>query len=67
MPAYGKRGKTVWFFRAAKKEMRSASPRRRTSREDGAPQQLIERAWYSTALDYATEAKPSAIVREEAS
>ena len=33
------------------------------TREEGAPHQLIESAWYFTALDDATEAKLSAIVR----
>jgi hypothetical protein len=32
--------------------------------EEGAPHQLIECAWYFTALDEATEAKLSAIVRK---
>jgi hypothetical protein len=32
--------------------------------EKGAPHQLIESAWYFSALDDATEAKLSAIVRK---
>ena len=34
--------------------------------EEGAQDQLIESAWYFTALDDATEAKLSAIVRKAA-
>jgi hypothetical protein len=37
------------------------------TREEGAPHQLIESGWYFTALDDATEAKLSAIVRKVAS
>jgi hypothetical protein len=37
------------------------------TREEGAPHQLLESAWYLTALDDATEAKLSAIVRRAAS
>ncbi len=37
------------------------------TREDGAPHQLIESAWYFAALDDATEAKLSSIVRRVAS
>ena len=34
------------------------------TREEGASHQLIESAWYFTALDDATEARISAIVRK---
>lgn len=37
------------------------------TREDGAQHQLLESAWYFTALDDATEAKLSAIMRKAAS
>lgn len=35
--------------------------------EEGAPHQLLQSAWFFTALDDATEAKLSAIVRQAAS
>jgi hypothetical protein len=58
MPAYAKDGETVCFFRADKKTQQA-----NLTHEEGAPHQLIESAWYFTALDDATEAKLSAIVR----
>ena len=68
MPAYAKDGKTVCFFRADKKYMTFGfNPEANLTREEGAPHQLIESAWYFTALDDATEAKLSAIVRKVAS
>ena len=36
------------------------------TREEGAPHQLLESAWYFTALDDATEAKLAEIVRKAA-
>lgn len=68
MPGYAKDGKTVCFFRADKKYMTFCFTQEAgLTREDGAPNQLIESAWYFTALDDATEAKFSAIVRKVAS
>jgi hypothetical protein len=68
MPAYAKEGKTVCFFRADKKYMTFGfTQEANLTREEGASHQLIESAWYFTALDDATEAKLSAIVRKVAS
>ena len=68
MPGYTKDGKTVCFFRADKNYMTFGFTQEAglTSEED-APHQLIESAWYFTALDDATEARLSAIVRKVAS
>jgi hypothetical protein len=67
MPGYAKDGKTVCFFRADKKYMTFGfTQEANLTREEGAPHQLIESAWYFTALDDATEAKLSAIVRKVA-
>ena len=64
MPAYAKDGQTVCFFRADQKYMTFGfTQQANLTREEGAPHQLIESAWYFTALDDATEAKLSAIVR----
>jgi len=68
MPGYAKDGKTVCFFRADKKYMTFGfTQEANLTREEGAAHQLIESAWYFTALDDATEAKLSAIVRRVAS
>ena len=68
MPGYAKDGKTVCFFRADKKYMTFGFTQEgNLNPEEGAPHQLIESAWYFTALDGATEAKLSAIVRKVAS
>jgi hypothetical protein len=68
MPAYAKDGKTVCFFRADKKYMTfGISQDANLTVEKGAPHQLIESSWYFTALDDATEAKLSEIVRKIAS
>jgi len=68
MPAYAKDGATVCFFRADKKYMTFGfTQQANLTREEGAPHQLIESAWYFTALDDATEARLSAIVRKAAS
>jgi hypothetical protein len=66
MPGYAKDGKTVCFFRADKKYMTFGfTQEANLTCEDGAEHQLIESAWYFTALDDATEAKLSAIVRSK--
>lgn len=63
MPAYAKDGKTVCFFRADKKYMTFGFTQdAELTCEEGAPHQLIESAWYFTALDEPTEAKLGAIV-----
>ena len=68
MPGYAKDAKTVCFFRADKKYMTfGLTQEANLTREEGAPHQLIESAWYFTALDDTTEAKLSAIVRKVAS
>ena len=65
MPGYAKAGKTVCFFRADPKCMTFGfTQEANLTREEGAPRQLIESGWYFTALDDATEAKLSAIVRK---
>jgi hypothetical protein len=67
MPGYAKDDRTVCFFRADKKYMTFGfTQEANLTREEGAPHQLIESAWYFTALDDATEAKLSAIVRKVA-
>ena len=67
MPGYAKDGKTVCFFRADKKYMTFGfTQEANLTIEEGAPHQLIESAWYFTALDDATEARLSAIVRKVA-
>ena len=65
---YAKDGKTVCFFRADKKYMTFGfTQKANLTREEGAPHQLIASEWYFTALDDATKAKLSAIVRKVAS
>jgi len=67
MPAYARDGRTICFFRADKKYMTfGLTQDANLTRESGAPHQLIESAWYFTALDDATEDKLSAIVRKAA-
>jgi hypothetical protein len=68
MPGYAKDGKTICFFRADKKNMTFGfTQEANLTSEEGAPHQLIESAWYFTALDDATETRLSAIVRKVAS
>ena len=67
MPGCAKDGKTVCFFRADKYMTFGFTQEANFVRQEGAPHQLIESAWYFTALDNATEAKLSAIVRKVAS
>jgi hypothetical protein len=68
MPGHAKDGKTVCFFRPDKKYLTfDFTQEANLTREEGAPHQLIESAWYFTALDDATEAKLSALVRKVAS
>jgi hypothetical protein len=68
MPGYAKDGKTVCFFRADKKYMTFGfTQEANLTPEEGAAHQLIECAWFFTALDDATEAKLSSIVRKVAS
>jgi hypothetical protein len=68
MPGYAKEDKTVCFFRADKRYMTFGfTQEANLTREEGSPHQLIESSWYFTALDDATEAKLSDIVRKVAS
>ena len=63
MPGYAQDGKTVCFFRADKKYMTFGfTQEANLTRDEGAPHQLMECAWYFTALDDATEAKLAGIV-----
>jgi hypothetical protein len=67
MPGYTKDGKTVCFFRADKKYMTFGFTQEAgLTPEEDAPHQLIESAWYFTALDDATEARLSTIVSKVA-
>ncbi len=67
MPAYAKDGKAIRFFRADKYMTFGLSDKANHAIEEGATHQLIESAWYFTALDDATEARLSAMVRKAAS
>jgi hypothetical protein len=68
MPGYVKDGKTVCFFRADKKYMTFGfTQEANLTVEEGAPHQLIDSSWYFTALDDATEARLSELVRKVAS
>jgi hypothetical protein len=67
MPAYAKEGKVLCFFRADKYMTFGLTEDANFTLEEGATHQLMEYAWFFTALDDATEAKLSAIVRKGAS
>ena len=67
MPAYAKDGKTLCFFRADKFMTFGLTENANHALEDDAPHQLRDCAWFFTALDDATEARLSAIVRKAAS
>jgi len=67
MPAYAKDGKVVCYFRVDTYMTFGLTQDANLSREEGAPHQLMEAAWYFTTLDDATEARLSAIVRQAAS
>jgi hypothetical protein len=65
MPGYAKDGPVLCFFRADDKYMTfGLTEKANHTREEGAPDQLMASAWFFTALDEATEAKLSAIVRK---
>jgi len=66
MPAYAKDGKVVCFFRVDKYMTFGLTEDANLTREEGAAHQLMASAWYFTALDDATEAKLSAVVRKAA-
>ncbi|MGC1619168.1 MAG: DUF1801 domain-containing protein [Candidatus Acidiferrum sp.] len=67
MPAYAKDGKVICFFRADKYMTFGLSDKANHDLEEGAQHQLRESAWFFSAMDDATEAKLSAIVRRAAS
>jgi hypothetical protein len=67
MPAYSKDGSVICFFRADKYMTFGLSDKANHTSDEGAPHQLRESAWFFTAMDSATEARLSAIVRKAAS
>jgi hypothetical protein len=67
MPAYMKDGNVICFFRADKYMTFGLTDKANHVLEDGAPHQLRDSAWFFTAMDNATEAKLSAVVRKAAS
>ncbi|MDO8880330.1 MAG: DUF1801 domain-containing protein [Coriobacteriia bacterium] len=67
MPAYAKDGKVICFFRADEYMTFGLTEKANLTLEDGATHQLRESSWFLTALDDATEAKLSSIVRKAAS
>ena len=67
MPAYAKHGKVICFFRADKYMTFGLTDKANLDLAEDAPHQLRESAWFFTALDDATEARLSAIVRKAAS
>jgi hypothetical protein len=72
MPGYRKDGNLVCFFRGSLFPGEiymtfGLTQKANFTREQGAPHQLLESAWFITALDAATEARLSAIVRMAAS
>jgi hypothetical protein len=67
MPAYAKDGKDICFFRADKFMTFGLTDKANHALDQSAPHELRESAWFFTALDDATEARLSAIVRKAAS
>jgi hypothetical protein len=67
MPGYAKGGPVLCFFRADKYMTFGLTDKGNFNREGAAPHQLMESAWFFSALDDATEARLSAIVRKAAS
>ncbi len=66
MPGYAKNGPVICFFRADKYLTFGLTEKAIFARAQDAPHQLMESAWFFTALDEATEAKLAAIVRQAA-
>jgi hypothetical protein len=66
MPGYAKShdSAVICFFRADKYMTFGLTEKANFTHEKGVPHQLLESAWFFTALDAATEAKVSAIVRK---
>lgn len=67
MPGYAKDGPCVCFFRVDRYMTFGLTEKANFTLEEGAPHQLMECAWFFTALDDATEARLSDIVRKAAS
>ena len=67
MPGYAKDGPVLVFFRADKYMTLGLTQDAKITREEGVPHQLMGSAWFFTALDDATEAQVSAIVRRAVS
>jgi hypothetical protein len=67
MPGYAKSGPVLCFFRADKYMTFGLTDKANFTREGAVPHQLMESAWFFSALDDATEARLSAIVRKAAS
>jgi hypothetical protein len=67
MPGYAKGGPVICFFRADKYMTFGLTDKANFTREKGATDQLLGCAWFFTALDDATEARLSTIVRNAAS
>lgn len=66
MPGYAQNGPVICFFRADKYMTFGLTEKANFQREAGASHQLMESAWFFTALDEATEARLAAIVRQAA-
>ena len=67
MPGYAKDGPVLCFFRVDEKFMTfGLTEKANFTLEEGAMHQLMESAWFFTALDDATESRIAAIVRKAA-
>ena len=67
MPAYAMDGGVICFFRADKYMTFGLTDKANHALDEGSPHQLRESAWFFTAMDDATEARLSTIVRKAAS
>ena len=67
MPGYAKDGPVLCFFRVDKYITFGLTEDANLAQEEGAPDQLMASSWFFTALDDATEAKISDIVRKATS
>ena len=67
MPGFAKDGPVLCFFRADNYMTFGLTEKAKFTLEEGAPDQLMACAWFFTALNAATEAKLSDIVRKAAS
>ena len=64
MPGYAKDGPVLCFFRVDDYMTFGLTEKANFTIEEGTPHQLMPSAWFFTALDDATEAKISDIVRK---